>query len=194
MGTRLSKYISRFASAATFALFTMVCSSAFAQRPSDPALLVPQAAADLDYVAVAKPLTIPAGMVTGPPAGIAFDKHGHLWVLYRGAHPFAEFDSHGKFLRAFGEGLFVVPHGLKFDNDGNMWATDVGGHIVYKLNSRGQILLKLGTEGHAGQIDEPNDVAVGTNGNVFIAQGHTPGAAGDSRIVKFDRNGKFMKS
>src|SRR5258705_7947191 len=172
----------------------MVCSSAFAQRPSDPALLVPQAAAGLEYVAVANPLTIPAGMVTGDPASVAFDKHGHLWVLYRGAQPFAEFDTNGKFVRAFGEGLFVRSHGLKFDNDGNLWATDVGGHVVYKLSPQGQILLTLGTRGQAGRINEPNDVAVGTNGDVFVAQGHTPGANGDPRVVKFDRNGKFLRS
>ena len=75
-----------------------------------------------------------------------------------------------------------------------MWATDVGGHVVYKLSPQGQILLTLGTRGQAGQINEPNDVAIGTNGDVFVAQGHTPGANGDPRVVKFDRNGNFIKS
>jgi iron only hydrogenase large subunit-like protein len=32
----MSTYLSRVASAAAFALFTMICSSAFAQRPFDP--------------------------------------------------------------------------------------------------------------------------------------------------------------
>src|SRR5262249_53703688 len=145
-GPGMSTYVSRVANAAAVALAMTVCSPALPQRPDDPALLVPQAVAELDYVAVADPLTIPAGMVvTGAPSSVAFDKEGNVWVLYRGAQPFVEFDKHGKFLRAFGEGLFVRPHGLKFDNDGNMWATDVGGHIVLKLSTRGQILLKLGT-------------------------------------------------
>jgi len=79
-------------------------------------LLVPQAAAELDYVAVANPLAIPAGMVTGAPASVAFDKEGNLWVLYRGAQPFAEFDNDGKFLRAFGEGLFgSLPFRVELD-------------------------------------------------------------------------------
>lgn len=186
--------VSRVASAAAFTLFTMACSSAFAQRPSDSALLVPQAAAELDYVAVANPLTIPAGMVTGAPASVAFDKDGHLWVLYRGAQPFVEFDADGKFVRAFGEGLFTRAHGLKFDNDGNMWATDVRGHVIYKVSPQGQILLTLGTRGQAGQINQPTDVAVGVNGDVFVAQGHTPGVKGDPRVLKFDRNGNFIKS
>ena len=190
----MSICVSRAAIAAAFILFMIACSSAFAQRPSDPALLVPQATAELEYVAVGNPLTIPAGMVTGAPASVAFDKNGHLWVLYRGAQPFMEFDAEGKFIRAFGEGLFVRPHGLKFDNDGNMWATDVDGHVVYKMSPRGQLLLKLGTSGQPGRINEPNDVVVGTNGDVFVAQGHTPGPNGDPRVVKFDRNGNFIKS
>jgi len=59
-------------------------------------------------------------MVTGAPTSVAFDKGGHLWVLYRGAQAFAEFDADGKFIRAFGEGLFTRTHGLKFDSSGNM--------------------------------------------------------------------------
>jgi DNA-binding beta-propeller fold protein YncE len=187
-------YASRVASSAALALFTIACSCAFAQRPSDPALLVPQAAAELDYVAVANPLIIPAGMVTGAPTSVAFDKAGHLWVLYRGAQAFAEFGGDGKFIRAFGEGLFTRTHRLKFDSTGNMWATDDRGHVVYKVSPRGQILLTLGTRGQPGQINQPTDVAVGTNGDVFVAQGHTPGPNGDPRVVKFDRNGTFIKS
>ena len=33
----------------------------FAQRPSNPALLIPQSAPDLDYMAVADPVTLTAG-------------------------------------------------------------------------------------------------------------------------------------
>jgi sugar lactone lactonase YvrE len=193
-GTGMSTYLSRVASAAAVTLSMMVCSPAFAQRPSDPALLIPQEAAEMDYVAVANPLIVPAGMVTGAPSSVAFDKQGNIWVLYRGTQPFVEFDKRGKFLRAFGEGLFVRPHGLKFDNDGNMWATDVDGHIVYKVSTRGRILLKLGTGEQSGLINEPNDIAVAANGDVFIAQGHTPGDDGDPRVVKFDKDGHFIKS
>ena len=29
----------------------------------------------------------------------------------------------------------------------------------------------------------PNDVVIGRNGDIFLAQGHTPGANGDPRIL-----------
>jgi DNA-binding beta-propeller fold protein YncE len=83
---------------------------------------------------------------------------------------------------------------LKFDSSGNMWATDDRGHVVYKVSPQGRILLTLGTRGQPGQINQPTDVAVGASGDVFVAQGHTPGPNGDPRVVKFDGNGTFIKS
>ena len=175
--------------------------SAFAQRPSDPALLVPQTAPALDYVAVANPLPVPAGTNMGAAASVAFDSKGHLYVLSRGAQPLTEFDANGTFIRSFGDGLFTRSHGFRIDKDGNLWATDVGAHVVYKLNPQGQVLLTLGTKGQAGSWDstthllrEPNDVAIGRNGDIFVVQGHTPGPMGDPRVLRFDKNGSFIKS
>ncbi len=39
-------------------------------------------------------------------AGIAIDSQGHVLVLHRGAHPILEFESNGKFVRSWGNGLF----------------------------------------------------------------------------------------
>ena len=177
---------------------------AAAQRPSDVALLVPQTAPELDYVAVADSLPLPAGTTMGPPASVAFDAKGHMWVLTRGPQPLFEFDANGAFLRAFGESLrFTRTHGLRFDRDGSIWVTDVGSHIVVKLNQQGEVQLTLGVRGEAGAWDEaagsrrlnqPNDVAFGRGGEIFVVQGHTPGASGDARVLKFDRSGRFIKS
>jgi len=180
----------------------LACTSALAQRPSDPALLIPQHAPELDYVAVAEPLGFPAGAtLAGAAASVAFDSKGHLFVLTRGQPSLYEFDNNGKFIRSFGEGLFTRSHGLKIDKDGNIWATDVGAHTVMKISPQGQVLLTLGTKGQRGAWDastqllnEPNDIAIGRNGDLFVVQGHTPGAMGDPRVLKFDKNGKFIKS
>jgi len=190
--------------AGVVAVITVVAAiSALAQRPSDPALLVPQQAPALDYVAVADALVLPADVPKGAYAAVAFDVQGDLYALNRGPKPLMEFDADGKFIRAFGDGLFVRSHGLRIDRDGNLWATDVGGHIVVKLSPQGQVLLTLRTKGQAGAWDEaagtrllnqPNDVAIAANGDIFVAEGHTPGAMGDPRVLKFDRTGKFIKS
>ena len=139
----------------------------------------------------------------GAAAAVAFDAKGHLYVLTRGAQAFFEFDPNGAFVRAFGDKMFTRSHGLKIDRDGNLWATDVGGHVVVKLNPAGEVLLTLGTRGEAGEwneaagsrkLNQPNDVAIAANGDVFVVQGHTPGAKGDARVLKFDKDGRFIKS
>jgi sugar lactone lactonase YvrE len=189
--------------AAALAVILLASASAVAQRPSDPALMVPQVAPPLEYVAVPNPIPVPAGTTMGAAAAVAFDSQGHLFVLTRGAQAFFEFDPNGKFIRAFGDGLFTRSHGLRIDAGGNLWATDVGGHVVVKLNPQGQVLLTLGTKGEAGEwneatqshrLNQPNDVAIAPSGDIFVVQGHTPGAMGDPRVLKFDKSGKFIKS
>ncbi len=88
----------------------------------------------MDYVAVANPLPIPDVAAMGPSSDVAFDAKGNLYVLSRGTQPLTEFDENGKFIRAFGEGLFTRSHGIRIDQDGNIWATDVGAHTVMKLS------------------------------------------------------------
>ena len=187
---------------ALFAFF-LLGAAPMAQRPSDPALLIPEAAPELDYVAVANAVTLPAGTTMGPTAAVAFDAKGHLYVLTRGPQAFFEFDPNGNFVRAFGDKMFTRSHGLRIDADGNLWATDVGAHTVMKLNPKGEVLLTLGTRGEAGEwneaagsqkLNQPNDVAIAANGDVFVVQGHTPGARGDARVLTFSKDGKFIKS
>ena len=124
------------------------------ERPSDPALLVPQTAPELSYVAVPNPVKVPAGITDGASASVTFDSKGHLLGVARGAQPFFEFDANGTFISSFGHGLFTRTHGLNLDRDGNLWITDVGAHVVFKLNSQGQVLLTFGTKGEAGEWNE----------------------------------------
>src|SRR5688500_2764714 len=124
--------------------FLLLSVSVLAQRPSDPALLVPETAAELDYVFVPDAITLPAGSKMGAAAAVAFDARGHIYVLTRGAQAFFEFDQNGAFVRSFGDGMFTRSHGLKIDREGNLWATDVGAHTVVKLNPAGQVLLTIG--------------------------------------------------
>jgi DNA-binding beta-propeller fold protein YncE len=61
-------------------------------------------------------------------------------------------------------------------------------------------LLTLGQKGVAGtgqdQFDAPTEVAVAVNGDTFVGDGHTGGgtAVGNARIMKFDKDGKFLKT
>jgi sugar lactone lactonase YvrE len=189
--------------AAALAVLLLFGSTLAAQRPSDPALLIPETAPPLEYAPVANPVTLPEGTKMGATAAVAFDARGHLFVLARGGTSFFEFDPAGAYVRSFGEPM-TRAHGLRIDREGNLWATDVGAHTVMKFNARGEQLLTLGVKGQAGNWDEaagerkfnqPNDIAIAANGDVFVVQGHQPGLLkGDARVLKFDKTGKFIKS
>jgi DNA-binding beta-propeller fold protein YncE len=111
-----------------------------------------------------------------------------------------EFDAGGRYIRGFGEGLFDRPHGLRIDAEDNIWATDGGSHIVIKFSPQGRVLMVLGVSGAAGEwhpykhlrlFAEPNDVAIGPAGEIYVVQGH--GGKGEQHVLKFDRDGNFIK-
>ena len=164
----------------------------------DPAQM--EKAPDLGYTPAEAGITLPADVKLGAPSSVAFDKRGHLLVFTRTDKPLMEFDGHGAFVRAFGEGRYVRSHGMRLDPDGNIWTTDVAGHTVTKMNPNGDVLLTLGTKGQPGNWDEaagtrlfnePNDIGFGQNGDIFVVQGH---GRGDPRVLRFDKTGKLLKS
>lgn len=139
------------------------------------------------------------------------DARDHIWVIDRcqtggclgsSVAPIWELSPDGKVLRNFGAGLFAFPHTVKPDADGNIWAIDGDardgvGNQVFKFSPDGKLLLTLGRKGATGSdldvFDRPTGIAFAPNGDIFISEGHAPGF-GNSRIMKFDRNGKFLKS
>src|SRR5947208_7031797 len=67
------------------------------------------------------------------------------------------------------------------------------GNQVFKFSPDGKVLLTLGKPGGAAAPDyfyQPNDVIVAPNGDIFVSEGH---GAGNNRILKFDKTGKFIK-
>jgi hypothetical protein len=160
---------------------------------------------------------LPEGRKWGSTASVTTASDGTIWVVDRcgvsGAGgttcagpnatvaPIFQFDTSGKLLKNFGAGMFVSPHKLTVDKDGNLWAADNGSHQVFKLSSAdGKVLMTLGQKGVAGtgpdQFDAPTEVAVAVNGDIFVGDGHTGGgtAVGNARIMKFDKDGKFLKT
>ena len=179
---------------------------------------------------------LPAGRKWGTTAGIDVDPiDGNIWAYERcGAgtagggpvdcdntplDPIFKFDRKtGAMLANFGKGIMVTPHGIAVDKQGNVWIADFAGnkagtkgHQVHKFSPKGEKLLSLGIAGKAGNADgefnQPNDVVVGPDGSIYVADGHdaqgmiTTNAVAEgikrgatSRISKFSPDGKFIKS
>ena len=165
---------------------------------------------------------LPEGRTIGSTPAIDIDRDGSsVWVFERcGASdclasslaPLIKFDSSGKFVKALGAGMFVYPHGIFMDKDGSVWVTDGRsatpeelqkfpnakgkGHTVVKLSQEGKVLMTLGKPGVAGTgpdtFNQPTDIIIAPNGNIFVTDGH--GGDSNARIVKFTKDGKFMKT
>jgi streptogramin lyase len=135
-------------------------------------------------------LKFPAEVEVGPMSSVAIDAQDNIYVLHRGEPPLVAFDREGNFLRAWGQGLFKVPHGPRVDARGDIWTTDNGNHVLRKFNRDGRLLLTLGSEGKpAGGKDgfrAPDDIVFDSHGNIYIAD------SGNGRIVKLDKDGGFL--
>jgi DNA-binding beta-propeller fold protein YncE len=114
--------------------------------------------------------------------------------------PILKYNTAGKLLATFGQGMFVFPHGGTVDPDGNLWLTDARGekgkgHQVFKFSPDGKVLMTLGKPGVSGSgadlFDQPTDVVVAPNGDVFVTDSHRNGR--NNRVVKFSRDGRYVK-
>ena len=155
---------------------------------------------------------LPNGLKWAAVTGVEAGPDGFIYVIYRcnenscagrTENPILKFDKSGKLVKSWGSGMFIFPHGATVDPEGNLWVTDSQtkdgkGEQVFKFNPDGKLLLTLGKAGVAsaepGLFDEPTDVAVATNGDIFVTEGHSGGTPGNDRVSKFSKDGKLIKT
>jgi len=135
----------------------------------------------------------PGNAEWGNVPGIAVDDKDQVWVYTRAVPPVQVYDSSGKFVRSWGEDSVKTAHHIKFDREGNVWLADIGLHVVMQFTPEGKLLKTFGTRGEGGNdtthLDQPTDMAITPGGDVFVSDGY-----GNSRVVHFDKNGKFVKA
>jgi sugar lactone lactonase YvrE len=167
------------------------------------------------YRVVENYFKLPEGRIFGSTPAVDIDRDGRsIWVFERCGRPgggapcvdshvapILKFDASGTLVKSFGEGMFVSPHGIGVDDQGNVWVTDgaakdAKGQQVFKFSPDGRVLMTLGKAGVAGDgpdtFNQPSDVAIAPNGDIFVADGH--GGNSNARIVKFSKDGTFVKA
>ena len=161
---------------------------------------------------------LPEGRTLGIVSGAFPDPDGqHVWMLDRcggnqcaetNLDPILKLDLEGNLVDSFGAGIFAFPHGFYLDHEGFLWVTEGGshgdaraalgeslglGHQVLKLNQRGEVLMRLGEAGvwgdGPGHFNGPSGVAVASNGDIWIVDGHR---GGNNRLVKYSSGGTFI--
>jgi DNA-binding beta-propeller fold protein YncE len=169
-------------------------------------------------------LKLPEKIHLGEVAGVATTSKGNILVYTRtgtnataggsrifthGGSRLLEFDRTGKFVREIGQGVygFLFAQAVKVDPKDNIWVVDRGSNMVIKFTPDGRVAMTMsrkpesvGEGGRGGRggngagipgdnFNKPTDIAWDSAGNSYVADGY-----GNSRVVKIDANGKFVKS
>ncbi|MBI3504268.1 MAG: 6-bladed beta-propeller [Proteobacteria bacterium] len=190
------------------ALLALVPCVALAQSP------VPEIRFDGEV----RPLTLPAGMNFGEVVGVSLNSKHHVFVFTRTgerstvhgatASQLWEFDASGHYVREIGKDLygFAFAHTVRVDKDDHIWATDEGSNMIIEFDAAGRVLMVLGRREEAveaaapapagtaprpgwGTFNRPADIAWDLAGNIFVADGY-----GNSRVVKIDKDGRWVKT
>ncbi len=155
-------------------------------------------------------------------SGVAVDSHGHILVLHRGAHPIMEFDTNGKLLRTWGDGLFsegkveAVPPSHRAQGASGYSAVygpagccSCGAHAIrvdpqgniWAVDAPGHVIYKMNPEGKViQQIGQKGVRGVGpSNFNLptdvaFAPNGdfYISDGYGNPRVVKYSHDGKYL--
>jgi sugar lactone lactonase YvrE len=197
-------------------LFAAMLAAALMAQAQDltPAALAARAKAqnvpEIPYESVPNLLKFPANLYLGEGIGVATNSKGHIFAYTRSQRTrLCEFDQKGNYIREIGEGLygFVFAHAVRVDSEDNIWAVDEGSNMVIKFNPEGQVVMTLGRRPEPADalaaappqgppanpgkyiFDRPTDVGWDQAGNIFVSDGY-----GNSRVVKYDKNGRFIAS
>jgi len=155
------------------------------------------------------PKPLPHNWLMGQAAGVAVDRHDHVWVIQRPrtltdaerlpccapAPPVLEFDAQGDLLQAWGGAgpgydWPLNEHGIYVDDQDNVWigGNDQKDHQVLKFTRAGKFLLQIGKADVTGgdndtsHLGRPANVSVDpATHELFVADGYK-----NHRVIVFD--------
>jgi hypothetical protein len=145
-------------------------------------------------------------------AGVAVDASDDVYLFTRFDHQVLVYTSAGKFVRAWGAGMFTNAHSIRIGPDGAVYCVDNGDHSVRKFSPDGELLMALGVPGTpsqtgyrtdlpvrihnvetvtrpAGPFNGCTDIAIGPGGDMFVSDGY-----GNCRIHHFSASGTLLNS
>lgn len=156
---------------------------------------------------------LPADIQLYKTSRVVTDSRGFVYLTHRGENPLICLNPDGSLRNIIGKDVLAKAfyyfqespespkefieeafclHGLWIDPWGNIWVTDFARHLVMRFNEVGELTLTLGVDGQGGcdakHFNQPTDVWVAPSGEIFVADGYV-----NSRMVKFDRKGKYIK-
>ena len=196
----MSRYLS-----VQLAMALMLCASPVFAQAKATAQNVPE----IPYDSVPNFLKMPPGLYLGEAIGVATNSKGHVFVYTRSANTrLFEFDQNGKYVREIGEGATTSSSRTA---SASIRRTTSGSSTRARTSSsssipKGTVMMVLGRRpaepslgmrrraagppppARSTRFGRPTDVAWDPQGNIFVSDGYI-----NHRVVKFDKNGRFLK-
>jgi DNA-binding beta-propeller fold protein YncE len=148
---------------------------------------------------------LPEGWTFVEVAGVATDSADRVYAFCRGEHPVIVFDRDGRFLHAWGEGIFTNAHGICIGPDDTVYLADNMDHTVRVFRPDGTLVRTLGQAGvasdtgfvawtkpverSAGPFNMVTNAAPGPDGRLYVADGY-----GNAAVHVFDPAGSHLFS
>jgi sugar lactone lactonase YvrE len=198
--------------AAAVAGLLLCGAQAFAQGAgSGPVAKARATTPEIPYEIAPTPYRFPDGLYMGEGIGVSTNSKGHVFLFTRsGESRVFEFDQAGNFVKEFGKDSYGYgfAHAVHVDRYDNVWTVDEGSNLLIKYAPDGKLLMVIGK--HPDPIDQlgkmpgtapwsganrpysfhrPTDFGWDKDDNIYVSDGYT-----DARIVKYDKNGRFIKS
>src|SRR5688572_3609299 len=147
---------------------------------------------------------LPAGQEFGVVSRVATDSQDRLYVFQRKDPPVMVFDRDGKYVNAWGSGVFMDPHGIRIVKD-VVYTTDRMASVAQVFSLEGKLLQTLGKRGEhsdtgcskspyivlraAGPFNQPTDMIPGPSGDLYVTDGYC-----NSRVHRFAHGGRLKES
>ena len=139
---------------------------------------------------------LPDGWVYKEAASVAVDSKDQVYVFNRGTTPMVVFDTEGRLLRAWGDGVFTNPHGVTIAPDDTVYCVDNGDNTVKKFSPAGELLMTMGTPHRLSPKMSGEPFCLPTHvafdkrtGDFYVADGYS-----NARVPKFSPDGKLLFS